>query len=622
MGRSLIKDRFGHTKKRTVDNGTMIHTTELQDGYDWGRLNLQSVTEESSFHEFLRTAELAGTEFQAEKLNIKFVNPRSNVGVLTESEKLEQERKYTDKKDLLTIPRRPKWTKETTGAELQQMENESFLEWRRGLAALQEDEKIVMTPYERNLDFWRQLWRVVERSDVVCQIVDARNPLLFRSEDLEKYVKEVDDKKMNMILINKADYLTDKQRELWAKHFDKEGIKVVFFSALECQEKLKQIAEEEAELARKAEEDGEFSDSDEEEEEEEEPEATPRTPEELKQDCKDLLKGLDKLESVLDKVDTVLESTEGEGEQTPECNNPAVLSGDELIQLFKEIYKGPTITEGITTIGLVGYPNVGKSSTINALLTEKKVSVSATPGKTKHFQTLYLDTDVLLCDCPGLVMPSFVLTKAEMILNGILPIDQMRDHVPPVNQLCIYIPRHILEERYGIMIPKPMEEEDQTRPPHSEELLLAYGYNRGYMTANGQPDQARAARYILKDLVNGKLLYCYAPPGIPQETFHTFPEKKVVVSNHVIPPRQQRATRVVSTAKASTDLDAEFFKNNSSGVYMKGNPKLPHLRPPTGGSVDEVTTAMHGVHMSNPWKKTKREKKEKLRKKFAHLDQH
>jgi len=28
---------------------------------------------------------------------------------------------------------------------------------------LQEVDGIVMTPYERNLDFWRQLWRVVER---------------------------------------------------------------------------------------------------------------------------------------------------------------------------------------------------------------------------------------------------------------------------------------------------------------------------------------------------------------------------------------------------------------------------------------------------------------------------
>ena len=57
----------------------------------------------------------------------------------------------------------------------------------------------------------------------------------------------------------------------------------------------------------------------------------------------------------------------------------------------------------------------------------KKVAVSETPGKTKHYQTLYVDDELLLCDCPGLVFPSFVSTRGELILNGILPIDQMRD---------------------------------------------------------------------------------------------------------------------------------------------------------------------------------------------------
>lgn len=78
----------------------------MQDGYDWGRLNLQSVTEESSFQEFLSTAELAGTEFQAEKLNIKFVNVKSNVGLLTELEKKTAEDAQEKFKDLITIPRR------------------------------------------------------------------------------------------------------------------------------------------------------------------------------------------------------------------------------------------------------------------------------------------------------------------------------------------------------------------------------------------------------------------------------------------------------------------------------------------------------------------------------------
>lgn len=54
------------------------------------------------------------------------------------------------------------------------------------------------------------------------------------------------------------------------------------------------------------------------------------------------------------------------------------------------------------------------------------------------FQTLYVEPGLCLCDCPGLVMPSFVSTKAEMICSGVLPIDQMRDHVPAVSLISFW----------------------------------------------------------------------------------------------------------------------------------------------------------------------------------------
>ena len=61
-------------------------------------------------------------------------------------------------------------------------------------------------------------------SDVVVQIVDARNPLLFRCTDLEEYVQEVDQNKLNMILINKADYLSQEQRYRTTGQWGGEGI--------------------------------------------------------------------------------------------------------------------------------------------------------------------------------------------------------------------------------------------------------------------------------------------------------------------------------------------------------------------------------------------------------------
>jgi hypothetical protein len=59
---------------------------------------------------------------------------------------------------------------------------------------------------------------------MVVQIVDARNPLRFRCEDLESYVRDVEGmegeagtgrgKRVNLLLINKSDLLTTKQRQI------------------------------------------------------------------------------------------------------------------------------------------------------------------------------------------------------------------------------------------------------------------------------------------------------------------------------------------------------------------------------------------------------------------------
>ncbi|KAF6139259.1 hypothetical protein GIB67_021469, partial [Kingdonia uniflora] len=107
-------------------------------------------------------------------------------------------------------------------------------------------------------------------------------------------------------------------------------------------------------------------------------------------------------------------------------------------------------------VGFVGYPNVGKSSTINALVGEKKTGVTSTPGKTKHFQTLIISDELMLCDCPGLVFPSFTSSRYEMIASG-------------------------------------------------------------HVASSGLPDETRAARQILKDYLDGKLLHFEMPPGM---TYH------------------------------------------------------------------------------------------------------
>ncbi|XP_029004540.1 large subunit GTPase 1 homolog [Betta splendens] len=627
LGRALIKERLQAVRgSRRVDS--WLHTSELNDGYDWGRLNLQSVTEQSSMDDFLATAELAGTEFVAEKLNVKFVPAEARTGLITAEERTRLKKLHEDNKHFLRIPRRPHWDESTSPDALQQAERDSFLEWRRELAQLEEEQKLILTPFERNLQFWRQLWRVIERSDVVVQIVDARNPLLFRCPDLESYVKEVSEHKVNMLLVNKADLLTREQRRVWAKHFEKDGVRAVFWSALaennrlEAEDKGMEVEDKESrgsdseedrqtcneDVRQRGEDEDGLKTKEEEEDEEGEESGEEEEQQEVAVDEEDWY-------TCSEDEDEEKAQSAAPSSKSPFYNSSRLLRKDELLDMFRAVHNGPQCKEGQLTVGLVGYPNVGKSSTINTILRNKKVSVSATPGHTKHFQTLYVEPGLCLCDCPGLVMPSFVSTKAEMICSGILPIDQMRDHVPAVSLVCQTIPRHVLEGTFGIMIIRPREDEDPDRPPTSEELLMAYGYMRGFMTSHGQPDQSRSARYILKDYVSGKLLYCHPPPHINAEDFQPqhskFDKRDSDICDLSTTTKKQKVKRIENV------VDKNFFHQENVRALTKGVQAVMGYKPGSGPVGPGNAEAVVG----KPWKKHgNRNKKEKVRRLNKHLD--
>ena len=70
------------------------------------------------------------------------------------------------------------------------------------------------------------------------QVVDARDPLLYRSTDLEALARELHPSKASVLLLNKADLLTKTLRKAWANYFDKQGTKYIFWSAKAAAEGL------------------------------------------------------------------------------------------------------------------------------------------------------------------------------------------------------------------------------------------------------------------------------------------------------------------------------------------------------------------------------------------------
>lgn len=296
-----------------------------------------------------------------------------------------------------------------------------------------------VTPFEKNLEVWRQLWRVIERSDLVCQLVDARNPLFYYSTDLEAYAREIMPPKPTVVVVNKADYLSRAQQREWARHFQARGVAVLFFSARQQQEQLNREAREERDIAEGGmgastpapdaydSEDGD-DDTDDDfeagtEGDEDEEEEVGRSDASSAAEAARFASGLAKKKGHAGGGEGATSSAGRRG------SGAGVSKGDKSLRVLSRLEMcvelerlartlgapDPSRNGGRACVGMVGFPNVGKSSLINVMVGATplshggvRVSVGATPGKTKHFQTLVLSDSLMLCDCPGLVFPSFV----------------------------------------------------------------------------------------------------------------------------------------------------------------------------------------------------------------------
>ncbi|KAK6247474.1 hypothetical protein QUC31_019039 [Theobroma cacao] len=484
---------MGKNEKTGLGRALMKHhNSMIQQSKEKGRFYksqhkkvLESVTEVSDIDAVIEQAEEADQLFSIQhptpNLLINLDTSSSTSGMTPEERREQQKKEEALHASSLRVPRRPSWNAGMSVEELDANEKQAFLVWRRSLARLEENEKLVLTPFEKNLDIWRQLWRVLERSDLLVMVVDARDPLFYRCPDLEAYAREIDEHKRTLLLVNKADLLPVSVREKWAKFFRSHKILFLFWSAKAASATLegKMLTD-----PWKTQNSMQKSDD---------PDTKIYGRDEL----------LARLQSEAEEIVKMRKSgsstSRSSNIQSPSCNAEGTSASKNVV------------------VGFVGYPNVGKSSTINALVGQKRTGVTSTPGKTKHFQTLIISDELTLCDCPGLVFPSFSSSRYEMIASGVLPIDRMTEHREAVQVVANRVQRHIIEDVYKINLPKPKPYESQSRPPQASEFLRAYCASRGYVASSGLPDETRAARQILKDYIDGKLPHYEIPPGMADE---------------------------------------------------------------------------------------------------------
>merc|ERR1712226_816412 len=171
-----------------------------------------------------------------------------------------------------------------------------------------------------------------------------------------------------------------------------------------------------------------------------------------------------------------------------------------LISLLRQFGKLHSDKKNIS-VGMVGYPNVGKSSVINALRSKKVCNVAPIPGETKVWQFITLMKNIFLVDCPGVVYNHTTDTETDTVLKGVIRVQHLEapeDYIPKV--LSRVKDEHVKRQYQIASWESPLD------------FLEKLAKKTGKLLKGGDPDTVAVGKMVLNDWQRGKLPYFSYPP--------------------------------------------------------------------------------------------------------------
>ncbi|OLY79343.1 Guanine nucleotide-binding protein-like 3-like protein [Smittium mucronatum] len=291
--------------------------------------------------------------------------------------------------------------------------------------------------------YYREFIKVVQSSDVILEVLDARDPLGTRSKQIEQLISEKYGKKL-VLLLNKTDLVPRDNLIQWLGYLRKEKPTILFKANTQQQ-----------------------------------------------------------------RTNLGINSSGGSalGSST-EC-----FGGESLLQLLKNYSRNSNIKTAIT-VGVIGFPNVGKSSIINSLKRARVCAVGPTPGFTKSIQLVNLDKTIKLLDSPGVVFnfgsggknKKSEAELNEICLRNVIKVELLNNPIGPASVVIKRCNSDNLAAKYDILpFASPTE------------FLVQLAKKSGRFKRGGIPDLDSAARIILNDWNTGKIPYYTTVPGQKQE---------------------------------------------------------------------------------------------------------
>ncbi|BFZ16740.1 hypothetical protein BsWGS_19779 [Bradybaena similaris] len=257
---------------------------------------------------------------------------------------------------------------------------------------------------------WNELYKVIDSSDVLLQVLDARDPNGTRCRQVENYLKKEKPHKHLVFVLNKADLVPNWAIKKWVAVLSREHPTMAFRASIT--------------------------------------------------------------------------NCFGKG---------------DLISLLRQFGKLHNDKKQIS-VGLIGYPNVGKSSIINALKSKKVCNVAPIPGETKVWQYVTLMTNIFLIDCPGIVYPTGA-TPVDMVLKGVVRVEKVHQPEDYVYAVLERVKKEYVHKTYGV--------ENWESP---EDFLEQVARKCGRLLRGGEADISTVAKNVLNDYQRGKIPYFVRPP--------------------------------------------------------------------------------------------------------------